>query len=164
MLDLDALGAYHEALAPWQARALAGCAVIALQRRHLPGVTLSLVVGGNDVEEHLVWSPQARTVTVDEKRATEDGAECIALAIAAQHRRWKIVRRLQSGRGEPADWLMRDDSGGEIVLEVSGTDEGAFEARVRQKRAQANLAASRGRPAVSVVRFLEPRAVFDGGT
>jgi hypothetical protein len=49
-----------------------------------------------------------------------------------------------------------------IVLEISGTDKGPFEARVREKRGQVALAARRGRPLVSVVRFLEPKAMLEG--
>jgi hypothetical protein len=164
MLDLDALRMYHETLPVWLADALASYAAIALQRRHQPGVKLSLKLGANQVDESLLWRTRPNTTTVDEKRATEDAAECVALAIVGQHTRWQIIRRLQSGRGEGADWLMHDiDSGGDVVLEISGTDEGTFEARVRKKRAQANLAASRGKPAASVVRFLEPKAMLDGG-
>ncbi|MGH7434833.1 MAG: hypothetical protein ACRENE_04090 [Polyangiaceae bacterium] len=164
MLDLDALRKRHDALPEWLADALASYAALALQRRHQPGVILSLMVGGNQVDEFLIWRTRPSTTTVDDKRATEDGAECVALAIVGQHRRWQIIRRLQSVRGEGADWLMRDiDSGGDIVLEISGTDEGAFEPRVRKKRAQANLAARWGTPAVSVVRFFEPKAILDGG-
>jgi hypothetical protein len=82
------------------------------------------------------------------------------------YRKWRLVRRLQSEDGEGADWLVVDpQSGEEFLLEVSGTDEGPFERRVREKRAQASqaaLAAGRGKPAVSVVRFLEPKAMLEG--
>lgn len=72
------------------------------------------------------------------------------------------VRRLQPG--ESADWLLENDAGERIVLEISGTDDGPFYPRVRQKRGQAALASARGLPAVSVVRFLEPRAMLEEGT
>jgi hypothetical protein len=71
------------------------------------------------------------------------------------------VRRLQSQLGEGADWLLEEaGTKRRIVLEVSGTDEGPFERRVREKSRQAALAALRGAPAACVVRFLEPKALL----
>ena len=164
MMDLDALRTCHPTLMSWLAEALANYAALALQRRHKPGVKLSLVIAGKEIDEALTWRPRPSTTLVDTKRATEDAAECVALAIVGHHRKWRIVRRLQSELGEGADWLMLNtESGQEIVLEISGTDAGPFETRVRKKRSQAALAATvRGTPAVSVVRFSDPKAMLEG--
>lgn len=163
-MDIDALHTFHPGLPRWRVEELTGYAAIALQRRHEPGVTLSLTIGGKPVKETLEWGPRSGAEVVDDDRATDAGAEGIALTIVGHHRKWRIERRLTSRRGKPeADWLLYDPEAKEmIVLEISGTDKGPFEARVREKRGQVALAARRGRPLVSVVRFLEPRAMLEG--
>jgi hypothetical protein len=166
MMDLETLHTLHPELPDFQANALKGAAAIALQRReHVPGAKLLLKVGANTLEMALTWDPRSGAHMLDEKRVTEDGAECVALAIVAHHRHeWQLVRRLQPRKREGADWLVQHRSSGqEILLEISGTDKGPFEPRVRTKRSQAALAAVArgGRPAVSVVRFLEPRAMLE---
>ena len=161
MIDLDALRLMHPSLPRGVAEALATAAVIALERRHQPGVALQLELAEGDVSEQLMWQPRPASDArmMEAKRATEDGAECIALAVAHQHRGWRLLRRLQSGSAEHADWLLEESATGrKIVLEISGTDEGPLERRVRDKRGQAALAARMGAPVASVIRFLEPRA------
>lgn len=164
MIDLGDLRSHHPGLADAIAEAMSHHAAIALQRRHRPGVELATSVNGESIREVLTWRPatESDAVMVDAKRATEEGAECIALALVGRFRQWRIVRRLQPG--ESADWLLENDAGELIVLEISGTDDGPFNPRVRQKRGQAALASARGLPAVSVVRFLEPRAMLEEGT
>jgi hypothetical protein len=161
MIDLDDLRSRHPELAEALVRALSHHAAIALGRRHTPGVEISISIDGEAIREALSWSPTTAedTVMVDARRATEEGAECVALAVVGRFRQWRIVRRLQPG--ESADWLLADEAGQRIVLEISGTDSGTFEPRARQKRGQAALASARGRPAVSVVRFLEPKAMLE---
>jgi hypothetical protein len=164
MIDLDALHTSLPSIPKWLAESLASYAALALQRRHAPGVKLLLMINAQPIDETLTWRPRdpADASKVDPKRATEDAAECIALGIVGRHRRWNLVRRLLSGKGEPADWLAIDlVSGRPVVLEISGTDEGPFERRVLEKRTQARYAASKGAPAVSVVRFVEPRAMLE---
>jgi len=98
---------------------------------------------------------------LDMNRVTEDGAECLALLIAGLHCRWRALRRQQWRLGEGADWLVQElPSGREVVLEVSGTDAGPFEPRIRKKKAQAMLANPGGPAAACVVRFLEPKAAL----
>jgi hypothetical protein len=165
MMDIEALHTFHPGMPRFQADALKGAAALALQRRgHAPRVKLLLAVGASVFEEALAWEPRSGVHMLDERRVTEDGAECVALTILGHHRgHWRLVRRLQPRRKERADWLLEDTaSGQEIVLEISGTDEGPFEPRVREKRSQAALAARGRRPAVSVVRFLEPQAMLEG--
>lgn len=163
MMDIDALQRLHPGLPGWRVGELTGYAAIALQRRHRPGKTLALTLGGKPIAEMLTWSPRSGANMVDDDRATDAGAEGVALTIVGHHRKWRIERRLTSRRGKrEADWLLYDpEAGKKIVLEISGTDEGPFEARVREKRGQIRLATRRGRPVVSVVRFLEPKAMLE---
>ncbi len=164
MIDLDQLRHSHPGLPAGVAEALATYAAIALERRHVPGVELALSIDGARSSEPMTWRPRnaADARMVDARRATEDGAECIALLLASRHRRWRIVRRLQSTLGEGADWLMEDpESKRRVVLEISGTDDGPFDRRVRQKRTQAALAERFGSPATCVVRFSDPKASIE---
>jgi len=163
MIDLGELRSHHPGLADAIAEAMSHHAAIALQRRHRPGVEFSMSINGESIREPLTWRATAETdaLMVDTRRATEEGAECIALALVGRFRQWRIVRRLQPG--ESADWLLANEAGEWIVLEISGIDDGPFNVRVRQKRAQAALASARGLPAVSVVRFLDPRAMLEEG-
>ena len=165
MIDLDALRSVHPSLPEGLPEALATCAAIALQRRHEPGVAMRVRLDARDLTEEVRWRrrPAADFTMVDTNRATEDGAECVALALVAGHRPWRLVRRLQSALGEGADWLVEDrETRRQIVLEVSGTDAGPFARRVRRKRAQARLAATLGSPAVCVVQFLDPKVLLEG--
>ena len=164
-IDLDALGKLHPDLPGEVAGIMALGAAIALQRRHEPGVVLAVALPGKPSEhEELVWkTPDANAaVMVDEKRATEDGAEAIAFGIVGHHRpRWRLVRRLQSRQGEGADWLFAvDPSGDRVVLEISGTDAGSVGGRETLKRAQAASSPAATRAATCVVRFLDPKASF----
>jgi hypothetical protein len=163
MIDLGDLRSYHPGLADALADALTHHAAIALQRRHRPGVEFAISVNGESIREPVTWrsTTEGDALMVDERRATEEGAECIALALVGRFRQWRIVRRLQPG--ESADWLLANEAGQRVVLEISGTDGGPFNPRVRQKRGQAAVASTRGLPAVSVVRFLEPRAILEEG-
>jgi hypothetical protein len=136
-------------------------AAVALGRRHEPGVLLAVDLAGRTITAELVWRKRdaANADKIDAKRATEDGAEGVALGIVGHYRpRWRLVRRLQSRRGERADWLFAGADGAWIVLEISGTDVGAFGSRENEKRAQAASSNVARRAAVCVVRFLEPRA------
>jgi hypothetical protein len=163
MIALDALLAGHPRLEDWQAKAYVAAAAVALQRRHSPGVLLTMTVNGHETPEVLTWNrhPESTAMMVDPKRATEDGAECIALAFISQRRQWRVIRRLSAG--DHVDWLVEDPTDRrKIVLEISGTDEGSLSGRMRAKRAQAALAAKKGIPVVFVVRFLEPRALMEG--
>ncbi|MEO5726297.1 MAG: hypothetical protein ABI134_04270, partial [Byssovorax sp.] len=103
-IDLDALVKLHPDLPDEVAGMMAFGAAIALQRRHEPGVVLAVSLAGEPPEmEELVWKKRAAEAAnkVDEKRATEDGAEAIALGVLSQYRpRWRLVRRLQSGLAE----------------------------------------------------------------
>jgi hypothetical protein len=161
MINLDELVSLHPDLPSEIAAALATCAAVALERRYQPGVRLAAVVRGLPLEIGLVWRPRRPkdASMLDAKRATEDGAECIALALLGHDTSWRLVRRLQSRLGEGADWLVKDPKTGHCtVLEISGTDDGPFERRLRSKVMQARSAASGRGAAACVVRFLEPRA------
>ena len=102
-------------------------AVVALQRRHSPGVHLAVMVENERSFEQLQWRQRDRSAALyqDMNRVTEEGAEAIALALACSRGGWRVQRRLQSRMAEGADWLLRDaTTGATLLLEVAGTDEG----------------------------------------
>jgi hypothetical protein len=88
MIDLDALRAAQPKLPPGLPEALATYAAVALQRRYRPGVALAISIDDGEVVEALTWRPRTATDAqmVDTRRATEDGAECIALSIVERSR------------------------------------------------------------------------------
>jgi hypothetical protein len=163
-IDLDALAKLHPDLPDEVAGMMALGAAISLQRRHEPGVVLTVALAGDSFKEELVWKKREASTAnkVDENRATEDGAEAIALGVVGHHRpRWRLVRRLQSRLAEGADWLFAvDPEGGSVVLEISGTDTGSVGGRETLKRAQAVSSPAAPRAATCVVRFLDPKASF----
>ena len=87
---------------------------------------LALDLAGDPAGEELAWRNRdaSEVDKIDANRATEDGAEAVALGIVGRYRpRWRLVRRLQSRRRERADWLFAiEPAGVSIVLEISGTD------------------------------------------
>lgn len=162
MIDLEALS-QTTGLSPDSAEPLAFRAAMALQRRHEPGVSLVAEGLGPPVRVALVW--RKRTAVPEHEdinRVTEEGAEAIALALVASTRKWRVGRRLQSTRGERADWLLKDPTGAHVLLEVGGTDEGELSAGLARKRQQVESSpfASRCALAACVVRFAEPRALL----
>ncbi|KYF76810.1 hypothetical protein BE11_22365 [Sorangium cellulosum] len=160
-IDLEALSALHPDLPGEVAGMMAFGAAVALERRHEPSVLMALALAGRSIEEVLVWRKRGAAAAdkIDEKRATEDGAEAVALGIVGHHRpQWRLVRRLQSRRRERADWLFAGSDGAFVVLEISGTDAAAIGPRESEKRAQAASSTVARRAAACVVRFLEPRA------
>ena len=163
MIDLDDLAGLCPGLPPESARSLTFRAVIALQRRHLPGVELLGNVRGEALREPLMWRKLPATIArmEDLNRVTEEGAEALALALVGRRGGWRAKRRLQSRRSEGADWLMVDGDA-KIILEVGGTDDGDLEALYRRKIKQAEEAAwPKGiLRAACVVRFVEPQVLF----
>ena len=159
-LDLDELRARHPVLSAARAHDLSENAAFALQRRHVAGVALSIVAHENMSSMPLVWRRrETEPVHLDAVRVTEDGAEAIALALVHELEGWTIHRRLP--RGEHADWLLkRDGTGVRMALEVSGTDEGPTEARLREKLRQVARASSAFKRVACVIRFTEPQALL----
>ncbi len=73
---------------------------------------------------------------------------------------WTVLRRLR--HGERGDWLLeRAGTDARMALEVSGTDEGSAEQRLKEKLDQVGMAASCFQRAACVVRFVEPRAILE---
>lgn len=164
MIDLDSL-AVEVGLPSEAGSALAYRAVIALQRRHRPGVRLTGEMPGRKLDKELRWKVRdaAASSYEDMNRVTEEGAEAIALALACSDGPLVVERRLQSRLAEGADWLLRDRlTGSRVVLEVGGTDEQDLAALLERKVAQARRSpfSSKSAPAACVVRFLEPRAIL----
>lgn len=158
-LDVDSLQHRHPRLLAESAADLTLNVAVALDRHHQPGATMGVEVFGVAAQARVSWrarSPDDATM-LDRNRVTELGAETIALVIVHETRGWVVSRKLQ--QGEFADWLLLDRDGRKVALEVSGTDDGNAEARIREKLAQvANCTAGLTR-AACVVHFLEPRAI-----
>lgn len=161
MIDLSDLGSLHPDLPDELVGAFQMYAAIALERqRHVSGVEFLVTVSNTLVNETIVWRKRkAKDASMlDMNRVTEDGAECLALLVVGQQCSWRAVRRLQSRLRQRADWLVEIPSGETLAFEVSGTESGPFERRIREKKAQAEAAAQAGGAAACVVRFLEPKA------
>jgi hypothetical protein len=140
-------------------------AAVALQRRHRSGVRLIGDIRAERIDEEIVWRERASDIAVHEdfNRATEEGAEAIALALAGVRCSWRVRRRLQSTLAERADWLLVDPAtGAKILLEVAGTDAGDLGALLKKKIIQARSSpfSESSTPAACVVRFFEPQAIF----
>jgi hypothetical protein len=138
-------------------------AAVALERRHRPGVRLSGDLQDVPIDEELRWRERGLGIAPyeDVTKATEEGAEALALALAGALRSWRVVRRLQQQHREGADWLMLDiTTGNRVILEVGGTDEQNLATLLQRKLDQARGSpfAASATPAACVVRFLEPSA------
>ncbi|MBI4703393.1 MAG: hypothetical protein HY744_19950 [Deltaproteobacteria bacterium] len=160
-IDLDGLRDRHPLLPENLAHYLAMAAALALQRRHRPPVQLPTRICGKAAVTSLSWQwqPREHALQLDERRATEDGAEAVALALVHEALSWTVVRRMQRRTAGCADWLMQDGRD-QVALEVSGTDTGDVDARLRQKLEQA-ARSGRRRFGACVVRFADPLAVME---
>jgi hypothetical protein len=67
-----------------------------------------------------------------------------------------VLRRLPEG--ESADWLLCDEGGALVALEMSGTDVGDVEARMRAKLTQVARNEDGETLSACVIRSLEPTA------
>jgi hypothetical protein len=156
-LDLENLRAGHPRLLPEHAADLALHAGVALQAQgHVPGVRAVTRVNEEPIDPSLHWQKRAADAheTLDPKRVTELGAEAVALALVHAVRKWVVRRRLPEG--ESADWLLQDETGAFIALEVSGTGTGDAKAVLRKKLAQVSKNDDGGTLSACVVRFEEP--------
>jgi hypothetical protein len=155
-LDLRTLRDRHPRLLPETAAILAVNAAVALERRHGPGVEASLRAFGAESVATIDWEPatERAPLMLDANDVTELGAEALALAAVHETRGWVARRRLQ--HGEYADWLMTLPDGSVAALEISGTDEGDHEVRMRQKLLQVAKCVVGKTLAACVVSFLEP--------
>jgi hypothetical protein len=160
-IDLDRLAERHPALPRPLAKNLGFLAALALQRRHRPGVLLKADLCGQRAGCELVWRlvPEKDGQQVDTRRATEDGAEAIALGLVHEARRWVVHRRLQ--RRQYGDWLVEEQaSGRKVVLEVGGLDEGSLAAKLNGEVAQVARSPLPFDRAACVVRFTDVSAIL----
>jgi hypothetical protein len=158
-IDLDRLKTRHPELPDAIASSLCLLAALALQRRHKPGVALSADVRGASTSHTITWQVvDGKTGDqVDRHRATEDGAEAVALGLAHEACQWVVLRRLQ--RRQYGDWLLQENgSGRKLVFEIGGLDEGSLTAKLRGELDQVVKSPLPFARAACVVRFFDVRA------
>ncbi len=169
LLDLGELGRGNiPALTAAMGAALAEAGGVCLESRgHSSGVALT-VRGYGESSYTITWSPvseQARNLAYnDAAKATEMGAEGIAVLIARAVIGYEVIRR--SRRGDGFDYWLGAWAETEFIaqagLEVSGIRNGSdrqIRARVREKRLQANQGGrQRWATYVIVVEFSRPLA------
>lgn len=154
-IDLARLTTVHPALPEEIAIYLVFCAVIALQRRHTPGVQLAIDLAGTPCDGTLEWSARDDDDEHgDRLHIVEHGAYAVALTLVHEAFGWTELRRLQ--RGEAADWLLADSQGRRVALEVSGTDTGDELQRLQQKLIQARRATGVELRSACVIAFGPP--------
>ena len=168
-LDLRELAAGNiPAITAALGAALAEAGGVCLESQgHNPGAVLT-VRGHQEGRYTLTWAPisaQARSRAYNEQeRATEMGAEGIAVLVVKAATGYEVIRR--SRRGDGFDYWLGERGPREFIaqagLEVSGIragSEGQLRARLREKRQQV---AQGGRQQwttyVIVVEFSRPRA------
>jgi hypothetical protein len=159
-LDLMQLKQMHPLMPVTRAAELSHCAALGLQRHdHASGAPMAARLDGVGHATTLDWAvadDRARS-QLDRHRITEDAAEAISLALVSVALDWVIRRRGQ--RGDHADWFLRDDDRNTIALEISGTDAGDHEQRLREKARQVSRSLA-NRRAACVVELATPRAAL----
>ena len=163
-IDLTRLHEMHTRLPADLALVMVRRAALALQRNgHVSSVRVSLDLERVAISGQLSWQKVDSSIIDqhDPNRITEDGAEAVALAVAHQHREWRVVRRMQ--REEYADWLLEELREGKrqiVALEVSGVDRGAITKRLSEKRTQVAKSVDVDQRWAGVVGFEEPTAAL----
>jgi hypothetical protein len=86
VIDLEDVANLCPGLPAESAGPLAFRAVVALQRRHKPGVSLTGTMRGQSLHETLKWRerPTDLAPMEDFNRSTEEGAEALALALSGR--------------------------------------------------------------------------------
>jgi hypothetical protein len=161
-LHLRDLPARHPKLSKATASTHLQRAALGLQRRHRPGVSLAIRIEREDALEELAWEeyPLDDVEQIDRHRITEDGADAIALSVVHERFGWTVLRRLQ--RDDFADWLLvHTATRHTIALEVSGTDDGDANARMREKIDQMQRCSLPvHQRAACIVRYADPRCTL----
>jgi hypothetical protein len=166
-LDIDGLHLACPSLPRGRVAMFSESAATALSEHHRPPSDLRAELLQTETVHTLTWTPPSITdapFTRDRRTVLEWGAECIALLILCGHLGWRPIRRLMEG--EAADWLLVDGQGGEVAVEVSGTDERAIRTIITDKLKQLDRCRDGERRFAFVVRFVEPevRMVEHEGT
>lgn len=159
------LAKHHALLHPDIVRTLALHAAVALQQSgHSEPVAIAVRQDEVSSDWMLRWltCDLAVATVLDTNRVTEDGAEAVALCICGHLRSWRVHRRLQ--RGESADWLLLDEAGQTVALEVSGVRTGDDVGRIVEKQQQVAKCRVGKLRVACVVQFELPRATLRGST
>jgi len=158
-MDVHGLGNLCPELPKEKAAMLGASAAAALSHHHQSPKQLRVQLLHEELRYELSWTPPstgdipflgARRIVV------EWGAECVALMVLCRRVGWRPVRRLIDG--EAADWLLADDSGAELAVEVSGTDQRAMRVVMAEELKQLDRCREGERRFAFVVRFVEPEA------
>jgi hypothetical protein len=163
-IDIERLREMHPRLSAHNAPLLVKRAALALERNgHTSGVCVSWNLEDAVVNDVFLW-PKTDLSEIDghdQHRITEDGAEAVALALAHNHKGWRVLRRMQ--RDEYGDWLLEhgDEKRPELVaLEISGVGRGSIRTRVSRKLEQVAKSRHVHQRWVGVVGFEKPTATF----
>jgi len=150
----------HAGLSNGIAESLVEAAGVALARRHEPPTPLRITEGEQHLDLALQWvvpDERVRRAWGDLARATEWGAEALAIVSVDEFRGMVVVERAL--RGSFVDFYV-GVAGGDLeraaALEVAGVDDGSIESLLRDKVAQARQNQDRLPVLAVAVRFREP--------
>lgn len=166
ILALDAAGFRdrHPGVSHGVASAMTEAASVALARRHASPTEVALDDAGQIAQAVLSWAaPDAQALRAwrDPARATEWGAEAVAILCVERRRGLVVVDRALRGShvdyylGQPGDSLERAAS-----LEVGGTQDGRVAGLLEEKRRQATRNPDRLPTLAVAVRFHDPRVMM----
>lgn len=161
-------------LAPGFARMMHECAVLSLESQgHRSGVALSVEAPAGIRNPYcLHWALVIDTAIVqsyqDERRATDQAANCLAILLTLALTPWRQFTTSATNNGIDF-WLANGDENDfnffQARLEISGirheTKANSLQRRLQIKRKQAKKSESVGIPAyICIVEFSTPKAVY----
>ena len=163
-LDPEEIATRHYGITRPVAEAMVEAASVALARRHGSPTEATISDGPRSERATLVWnrpSERANAAWSDAGRATEWGAEALAVLAVERLRGRTVISR--ASRGTRVDfYVAREGESLEsaILLEVAGTDAGSVRALLAEKAAQAAANPERLPAVAAVVGFREPRIMI----
>ncbi len=154
-------------LPPDYANYLGACAAVCLEKRHQPGVSLTLA---GDYEDSflLTWeqlTEQHYRTYADIQEATEQGAYGIAILVVREAAGKTVLERAAKGGG--FDFWIGDEEDDELPfqgltrLEVSGIlegDDSKIQTRTKQKQSQVARSDGQTPALIAIVEFGRPLA------
>ncbi len=163
-LDVTEMVERHPGLSSGATGAMVEAAAVALERRHVSPVDLSVTDGKAHATFAFFWmapSERAKLAWNDMARATEWAAEAIAVLSIEAMRGLVVVRR--APRGSRADYYIGrpgDSFEDAVLLEVAGTDDHSIKSLLAEKLSQAASNPDRLPALAAVVRLREPSVMI----